>query len=45
DLGGIITSGLFQSLASDGALMLETDDGAIHTIRAGDVIRSVRTNR
>lgn len=45
DLGGNFTSGLFQGLAVDGALMLETADGTIQQIRAGDVIQSTAAER
>lgn len=40
DLGGNFTSGRFRGLAVDGALMLETADGTIQLIRAGDVLQS-----
>ncbi|MDH3739962.1 MAG: biotin--[acetyl-CoA-carboxylase] ligase [Hyphomicrobiales bacterium] len=45
DLGGKIISGLFQGLSVDGALVLETSDGATQLIRAGDVIRSMAVDR
>ena len=32
-----IASGRFEGLAADGALLLRTHEGAIETIRAGDV--------
>ena len=40
DLGGKVTSGLFEGLAADGALMLKTADGKIQLIRAGDVLQT-----
>lgn len=40
DMGGKFTSGRFQGLAADGALVLETADGSIQLIRAGDVVQT-----
>jgi BirA family biotin operon repressor/biotin-[acetyl-CoA-carboxylase] ligase len=34
---GKLVAGRFEGLGADGALLLRTDDGAIETIRAGDV--------
>jgi BirA family transcriptional regulator, biotin operon repressor / biotin---[acetyl-CoA-carboxylase] ligase len=35
--GGQRVSGRFRTLAEDGALLLDGDDGALHMVHAGDV--------
>lgn len=45
DLGDTYASGLFEGLASDGALMLGMADGSHQLIRAGDVLQTGAADR